>query len=660
MANAPLTLRFSSDVEAAKKGVASLAVSIASNMASVAGTALSTGKTVLAAGQGIISTFQGMERAAGLVKPAVISLAAGFVAFELIKAAIAGVKQELDEMLDVATKSQERGLSPAFFQQFVSGANGVEEKIKSLEAALAAAFQATKEVLNPDWSNWNAGIENTLVKVSAVEKAMREARELFTTDQDFSGLDLFRNAKDQDSKIRAVLLYMQQLKAIGADVAALDIGEKMFGAKFADDIRSGKESVDHILQQMERGKDLHFISSENAKNAKEINDRLDEAYYLIHDKFKTDWEDLAAIALKIKSIWADIVMEVAKYKPEQSVNDADTFSRLNVRFGATSGDEFAGLDLARRSHEDISLSSPGGVVPLPRRRPYEAPKPPEDTKEKLDQIETLINLMKKANDTLQVELDTEGKSNVEREKGIALAKAEAAARAAQRDLTEDEKTKVLALAEAHATLAAKLKDVQQQLAANAENARFFGNEAATAFGNFFIDGQKANDILANLLKQWAKFAIQAAFTGQGPFASLLGFATQASSGPNAVGGLAGLISGLTNGTRSAGAASAASGFTSNDFSVFRAGGGDVQAGRAYTVGETGMEKFVPGTDGKIYPIGKGGDGGGSAINHILVDVTGATGSTEIARMVNVGMQAAYARAIADAPGAVINHQRRRG
>ena len=53
---------------------------------------------------------------------------------------------------------------------------------------------------------------------------------------------------------------------------------------------------------------------------------------------------------------------------------------------------------------------------------------------------------------------------------------------------------------------------------------------ATAFGNFFIDGQKANDILANLLKQWAKFAIPAAFTGQGPFASLLGFATPSKLG----------------------------------------------------------------------------------------------------------------------------------
>jgi len=40
------------------------------------------------------------------------------------------------------------------------------------------------------------------------------------------------------------------------------------------------------------------------------------------------------------------------------------------------------------------------------------------------------------------------------------------------------------------------------------------------------------------------------------------------------------------------------------FGGFRAGGGDVRAGKAYEVGENGREWFVPGEDGTILPHGK--------------------------------------------------------
>ncbi len=695
MANAPLTLRFGSDVEGAKKGIASLATSIASNMATVAGSALSAGKTVAAAGQGIVSTFQAIQRAQALMAPAIFAVVTAFLSLKLAESAISGVKERLGEMLDVADKAKSRGLSAEFLQAFTSSAKGAEDRIKSLEEALDHAFQATKGVVSADWQGFFDGADKSVAKVSAIEQALRGARELFDSSrQTFTGLDLFRNAQSQDQKVQAVLTAMKELKLIGQDVAAFDLGEKMFGSKFADDVRRGTVSVDGILKSLDTASTKNFISNEAAKNAKDLDDRLNDAWHTISERLKPDWDDLASVALRIKGLWTDIIEAVSKYKVaenkarglEGSGTSSDDNARNNPDPERAAFANPVILNQGRRRRgqaPDISPAAPKApseadaldaysrfndlsgeqpkpeAIPFPRSRPHDAPKPPAETKEHLDQIETLINLMTKANDTLQVELDTEGKSNVEREKGIALAKAEAAARAAQRDLTDAEKSKVLQLAEAHATLANKLKDVQQQLAANAENARFFGNEASTALGNLFIDGQKFNDVLANVEKQWAKLLLQATFTGQGPFANLLGFAPLASSGPNAVGGLAGLISGLTNGTRSTAAASATSGFTSNDFSIFRAGGGDVKAGRAYTVGETGMEKFVPGTDGKIYPIGKGGIGGGNVTNHILVDVTGATGNSEIARMVNVGMQAAYARAIADAPGAVINHQRRR-
>ena len=276
-------------------------------------------------------------------------------AIKLTGDAIVATRERMAEMVDVATKAQDRGLSAEFFQSFVSGAKGAEDKIEAFEAALTRAFQATKPILNPDWSVWDTGV----TKVTAIEKAMRETRELFTTDQNFSGFDRFMNAQTQDDKIRAVLAYMLQLKAIGQDVAALDIGEKMFGATFADNIRLGKTSIEGIKKTIDEGSQSNFVSNEAAKNAKELDDRLNDAYYTLHEKFKPSWDDLASSALKIKGIWTDIIEAVAKF-------DGAAIGRLGHDVAdetgfRTSGDESAGLNLSPRP--DTSE-----VTPMPRRR----------------------------------------------------------------------------------------------------------------------------------------------------------------------------------------------------------------------------------------------------------------------------------------------------
>ena len=64
MANAPLTIRFASDIDSAKQGIASLSASIATNMATVAGSALAAGRTVTSAGTTIIGVFQSINRMA--------------------------------------------------------------------------------------------------------------------------------------------------------------------------------------------------------------------------------------------------------------------------------------------------------------------------------------------------------------------------------------------------------------------------------------------------------------------------------------------------------------------------------------------------------------------------------------------------------------------
>ncbi len=372
-------------------------------------------------------------------------------AVKLTGDAIQATRDRLEEMVSVADKANARGLSPEFFQSFVAAAKGVEDRVATLEAALDHAWQVTKPLLNPDWQVWDTGV----TKVNAVAKAMRETRELFTTDQMFSGIDLFKGAKTQEDRIRAVLTYMQQLKAIGQDVAALDIGEKMFGSKFTDEIRHGKESVDHILKTLDSGSKIGFVSNDAAKNAKELDDRLNEAHNTITQRLKPDWDDLATGALRIKAVWVSILEAVANYKAtgipapasrfadatgpnsDDAQNNPDPNSAafanpaiLNqyrrrrgfAPIGDQTSNEARALD-AYTSLNDLSGSSPteDKSVPMPRRRPSDAPKPPPATANVRDPFEVSVDQINKRIAALNAETATIGQATDVRERAKTVA-----------------------------------------------------------------------------------------------------------------------------------------------------------------------------------------------------------------------------------------------
>ena len=186
-------------------------------------------------------------------------------AAKLVGDAVAGVRNQIGEMVEVADKATGTGLSPEFWQNFMAGAKGAEKQVALFEYALSNAYQALKPVLNPDSSVWDEGLK----KVTAVEEAMRGMRELFTTDQNSSGLDLFRNAQTQDQRIAAVLTYMKQLQDIGQILAAMDLAEKMFGRRFADQVRQGTISIEGMLDDI-KTKSATAFSNELVQRAKEL------------------------------------------------------------------------------------------------------------------------------------------------------------------------------------------------------------------------------------------------------------------------------------------------------------------------------------------------------------------------------------------------------
>jgi hypothetical protein len=143
-----------------------------------------------------------------------------------------------------------------------------------------------------------------------------------------------------------------------------------------------------------------------------------------------------------------------------------------------------------------------------------------------------------------------------------------------------------------------MKDAQE---AFNELQTFIGNNVSSFLSDVVSGGKNAEKALMSLTKRLADAALKAVLLGDGPLAGLFGLAP---TGGSKVGGLIGAL-----------------------FGGFRAGGGPVQGGRAYVVGERGPELMIPGQSGFVVPnnaLRRGGMGGSSSYAPVYnIDARGA-------------------------------------
>lgn len=648
-----LTIRYATDVEAAKKGMADLAGSIAGNMARVATGLRQNGRVIDSTIAGSVSRV--IMGATALQ----VALAGGaFAGFAVLGKAVGDASEQLDRFVAIGEKASKIGVGAEFFQKFIASAGEAKEAVDALEKALTfAGKQATEK----------------FEEVSATRKLLGDLFSTgFTGDFQSQGLRQFDQATDRQGRIRATVVAMKELRDLGIELAAIKVGETMFGSDFAERMRQGRVDLDAMVTAIDAARGKEIIAAEEIRRAEELRSRIEKAKEEIAAAIGVSFS-LAGAGTAILTVWANILETVekaakamnqfgiatdlrAKGLAYQDERRARTDQAYRMMPGMGTRDEQAARDAieararmaAFRQSELQGYAQPVVDAPLPNRRPLSLvlnqpsssssrPSGGSST-ESLDRIESFINTLERARDVAQAELDNIGKSNVERAKSVEMARAEAAARAAQRTLTDAERESVLQLAEAQATLRDRIADVRQQQQQAAETARFFGAEMSDALGAIIVDGRNANEVFSGFLRTLAKAAIQAALLGTGPLAGLFGTAAPASAGTNAIGGVVGLLTG-----------------------GFRAGGGDVKAGRAYTVGELGRELFVPATDGRVVPIARGagaGAGGGAPVSvNIAIDARGATPDAVAA------LQGQLARLEASLPGRIMQTQaeaRRRG
>jgi hypothetical protein len=338
------------------------------------------------------------------------------------------VREQMQQMIDIADKAEKAGVSAQFFQAFTAGARNAKIEATELADALAVAYGKIKPVVDPDWSAWDGGLK----KIDDIQKALESIYlvSVFSKTDKAQGLDLFRNAGDNEARIKAVLVAMMELDAIGERLIALDLAEKMFGAKFAENVRLGNTSAQELLGSLEKlggaGAGSGVWSDKLVGDMREVDRALKSAHETLDRNMAPQWAALAETANDIKSVWAEIIGVLARGAEimneldpvmwssrlrawargetqeslEQRIRDERRANDLAAQAGlgdVSSGREvnrlgpIAGLDDIRGAPRDIM-----GAVPQPRRRPSDAPTPPKEqtvaeTEDAFDKATNAIN-----------------------------------------------------------------------------------------------------------------------------------------------------------------------------------------------------------------------------------------------------------------------------
>jgi hypothetical protein len=182
--------------------------------------------------------------------------------------------------------------------------------------------------------------------------------------------------------------------------------------------------------------------------------------------------------------------------------------------------------------------------------------------------------------------------------------------------------------------ATALMQSQYAFRAVQDAAKALGQDMADVFENMETHAKKGSEEIKSILQSLNKDLLQAVFTGSGPFAQLLGFASQT---PGATGGIFGAFASM--------------------FSGFHAAGGNIPAGQFGVTGEAGPEIVTgPAT---VIPVSRMNSSSSSSAN-INVTVNNPTGNMEVQSMVHRGVAAglgAYDKAL---PGRLAELQRRNG
>jgi hypothetical protein len=224
--------------------------------------------SIMATAGGIGTAVGAFRTFLGILGPLAVGLTAVKGVFELMGYATDLAKQKIEDFHDTAERAGKAGVNTDFFQRFTKSGEQLKLTVDDVNAALDRFAAKSQGRLGG----------------SDLEKTLKE----LTDAGNFRDLNVsaIGNASGTEAKLRAAADLITDALAKGERLAALDLAEKVFGSKIADNLRANSTYLREMLATADQMAASKIVTPEEIGRAIDLKNRLDEAQKLLAERFK--------------------------------------------------------------------------------------------------------------------------------------------------------------------------------------------------------------------------------------------------------------------------------------------------------------------------------------------------------------------------------------
>lgn len=565
-----LNIPVSLNLDQLKKGMQETSALTGTATRAIAKGFIDANASVLATAGTIGTVVGGFRTFLGILGPLAVGITAVKGVFDLMSYATDLAKQKIEDFYNTADRAGKGGVSTDFFQRMTKSGETLKLTVDDINAALDKFAIKSQNRLGG----------------SDLDKRIAELKDA----GNFAGnanVAAVTNAVGSEAKLRATVDLVTEALAKGERLAALDLADKVFGSKIADNLRSNSTYLKEMLAIADKMAASKIVSDEEIGRAIDLKTRLEDAQKVLTERFKPIQDDLAKLGMNYHESWVSIYEYMAKavgvgndlYAALKEIPDilaragnASFWSKLTeftgnlglnsdpaslgiTPIGTTGEGSPANLKLAgllsnpaavKKAMQD-AIDSETKVLGDTSKAPTTATKAPAADR---DPFEVALDQGSKRIAIVDAETASIGKNNEARERARIVATLEEAAKranaAAGKELygvTEatnpkiaEQADKMLAAAEAARVQQTAFEGVQDAL-------RYSGNQVIDILDRMGQKGANFGSIMTDVLHNLSRQMLTAAITGEGAFAKLFGVA-----GSNGgVGGLFGAIGSMFTG-----------------------------------------------------------------------------------------------------------------
>jgi hypothetical protein len=567
-----LNIPVSLNLDQLKKGMQETSALTGTATRAIAKGFIDANASVLATAGTIGTVVGGFRTFLGILGPLAVGITAVKGVFDLMGYATDLAKQKIEEFYQTAERAGKAGVSTDFFQRMTKSGEALKLTVDDINAAIDKFATKSQARLGG----------------SELDKQVKELTDAGNFKGN-SGVSAVNNAVGTEAKLRATVDLITEAIAKGERLAALDIADKVFGSKIADNLRANSAYLKEMLDTADKLAASKIVSEEEIGRAVDLKNRFEDAQKVLTERFKPIQDDLAKLGMNYQESWVSIYEYMAKavgvgndlYAALKEIPDvlaragnASFWSKLteatgklglnsdpaslgiepitSISVGSPASNKLAGLlnnpaavKKAMQDAIDAETKVLGDKSKAPAPKTQAADRDPFEVA--LDQGNKRIAIM-------DAETASIGKSNEARERGKVVAGLEEAAKRANAAAGKElygvtEATNPKIAEQADKMLAAAKAARQQQLAFEGvqDALRYAGNQTLQILDQIGKRGSTFGSIMAGVFNNLSKQMLMAAITGEGSFAKLFGMA-----GTNGgVGGIFGAIGKLFTGSSSA-------------------------------------------------------------------------------------------------------------